>query len=40
MSPGFDEADYEHADDVGELIAEYPDCKSQIEALTGQLKYA
>lgn len=39
MSPGFDGADYEHAEHPEELLRQYPQASALIQALTGETQY-
>ncbi|WP_313755775.1 cupin domain-containing protein [Tissierella sp.] len=39
MSPGFEESDYEHADNPKELIEKYPEKEDLIMKLVGETKY-
>lgn len=39
MSPGFEESDYEHAEDPEALIEKYPERKEFIRDITGETKF-
>lgn len=39
MSPGFEESDYEHAENPKRLIEEYPERKEFINKITGETKF-
>lgn len=39
MSPGFEESDYEHAENPQELIQQYPESEEFIRKLTGEPKF-